>query len=777
MFYVAAALFLTLVTVMFVLIIRAQRKQALRAALTKKLLRIRLVRTHESEGFERELNLSEQLFGIITSMKGGTSLEAAVHHVGEEIHFYINVPEKAVSSVSRQVEGLFKDAVIEPAQEYNIFHEEGNHAGVYLAQKMHYSLPIRTYQDAKTDTFSPILNGLSKVNEVGDGVALQLMVRQAPDSYKKTIIAIINDLRKGKSFSEIASKRSISSKDLQTLFGPEKKDEHNQSIVDQESLRALEEKITKPLLQVNYRIVVSTPSPYQTNAILEGITASFSQFDAPLKNGFTIKKPKNLKRFLYTGAFRMFDEKQSMILNTQELASIFHLPGTTTLSANIGWVTSRQAAPPTNLPAQGTPIGITSYRSEGRTVYITPKDRNRHVYCIGQTGTGKSTLLINMAHDDIKKGRGVAVVDPHGDLVEAIAGLVPKEREQDVIVVDPAALQRPIGLNMLEHDVTKPEERTFIVNEIQSIFNKLFSQETMGPMFEQYMRNALLLLMEDMANEPATLMEVPRVFTDEEYRKRKLERIHNPVVIDFWTKEAMKVGGEASLANITPYITSKFNNFIANDYIRPMIGQEQSSFSFRKVMDENKILLVNLSKGKIGDINAGLLGMIVVGKLLMAALSRANVSEQERKEFNLYIDEFQNFTTDSIAIILSEARKYKLNLTVAHQFIAQLEEKIRDAVFGNVGSMIAFRVGARDAEFLESQFAPTFTQHDLMNISNYNAHAKLLINGEASTPFTIATVPSQTPDLHRTHDILQHSLDVYGRERNTVEQNILQRMK
>jgi hypothetical protein len=313
---------------------------------------------------------------------------------------------------------------------------------------------------------------------------------------------------------------------------------------------------------------------------------------------------------------------------------------------------------------------------------------------------------------------------------------------------------------------------------MQSIFNKLFPPETMGPMFEQYMRNALLLLMEDSVNEPATLIEVPRIFTDVEFRNKKLARIHNAVVIDFWQKEAVKAGGEASLANMTPYITSKFNNFISNDYMRPIIGQPKSAFAFREAMDQGKILLVNLSKGKIGDLNASLLGMIVVGKILMAALSRTDTADKSNlKDFCLYIDEFQNFATDSIATILSEARKYKLCLTVAHQFIAQLKEEIRDAVFGNVGTELVFRIGTQDAEFLVKQFEPVFTINDLVNIDNLNAHIRLLINGQTSKPFNIHIPFPPAGNGELAAHLKEYSRLKFGGDRTAVEADIHRRLR
>jgi type IV secretory pathway TraG/TraD family ATPase VirD4 len=468
-----------------------------------------------------------------------------------------------------------------------------------------------------------------------------------------------------------------------------------------------------------------------------------------------------------------------MILSSEEICSFFHLPIASTDTPKLKWLKSKEAPPPPNLPKEGLLIGESSFRGESKPVYILPEDRMRHIYLIGQTGTGKSTLLANMFIEDIKAGKGIAVIDPHGDLVENALSFIPKERIEDVIYFDPGDLEKPLGLNMLDYNFSKPEEKTFIVNEMQSIFNKLFSQETMGPMFEQYMRNALLLLMEDMPNEPATLIEVPRIFTDDEYRERKLLRISNPVVIDFWEKEAIKVGGEASLANMTPYITSKFNNFIANDYMRPIIGQAKSAFNFRQVMDEGKILLINLSKGKIGDINAGLLGMIFTGKILMAALSRVDTPQEQRRDFNLYIDEFQNFTTDSISTILSEARKYRLSLTIAHQFIAQLTEKIRDSIFGNVGSQIVFRVGVQDAEFLVKQFEPVFDMNDLTNIDNLNAYAKILINGETSKPFNIKILKTswQKGDPEWAKKIKEYSRLKYGMDKSQVEEEIYNRLR
>ena len=317
-----------------------------------------------------------------------------------------------------------------------------------------------------------------------------------------------------------------------------------------------------------------------------------------------------------------------------------------------------------------------------------------------------------MIAQDIKNGDGCCFIDPHGSDIQDILSYVPKERIDDVIYFDPAYTARPMGLNMLEYDPKYPEQKTFVVNELMGIFNKLFTKESMGPMFEQYFKNSAFLAMDD-PNNHATLLDITRILGNKEYRDSLCEKCKNPIIKEFWVN-AEKSTGDQSIANFVPYISSKFDNFISNDIMRPVVLQEKSSFNFREIMDNKKILLINLSKGRLGDINANLIGLLLVGKIQMAALSRVDMYGQKMNDFYLYIDEFQNVTTDSIASILSEARKYRLSLTVAHQYISQLEEKIRDAVFGNVGSMAIYRISSEDAKFVEPKFSPTFMATDIM---------------------------------------------------------------
>ncbi len=776
----AIVVILILLGVAFYFVWKHWRKQKLIKELEIQLFLIKIPQVKEENvDFKKEIALSEQLFGALSSLGEPFIFEAAVPYVGQEICFYAAVPGRFREVLARQVQALWSAAIVEPTGDYNIFNYAGAALGATVAQRERFVLPIATYEEAENDTFLSVLGGLARVNEVGEGAAIQVVARPAGKHFKKEVQTVLKSLKNGAKLSEVLSmKMDITVKDLVEGFRGTLEKNREPKAVDEEAVKVINAKLSKPLFEVNLRLVASAPSEMQASSLLDGLTAGLAQFDALNRNGFKVSVARNPRNLLHTFSFREFNPKEAMILTGAELASIFHLPTATTAIPRIKFLKSREAPPPPNLPKEGVLIGDSVFQGETREVRVADEDRGRHIYLIGQTGTGKSNLLMNMAVEDIARGKGIAVIDPHGDLVEDILGLVPPSRRDDTIVFEPGDLSRPLGLNMLEYDPARPEEKTSIVNELLSIFDKLYDLKTTGgPMFEQYMRNALLLLMEDAPQEPATLMEVQRVFADAAFRNRKLARIKNPVVLDFWEKEATKAGGEASLQNITPYITSKFNNFTANDYVRPIVGQVKSAFNFRNVMDDGKILLVNLAKGRLGDLNANLLGMIIVGKILMAALSRADIAQSSRRDFYLYIDEFQNFTTDSISIILSEARKYRLNLTVAHQFIAQLSEKIRDAVFGNVGSIIAFRVGAQDASTLVKQFTPVFTEQDLVNIDNFNAYVKLLVHGETTKPFNIRTRRAAKGAETAATALRQASAERYGRPREEVEAEIYKRLR
>jgi hypothetical protein len=396
------------------------------------------------------------------------------------------------------------------------------------------------------------------------------------------------------------------------------------------------------------------------------------------------------------------------------------------------------------------------------------------MYVIGQTGTGKSVFLKNMIIQDIQNGEGVCMIDPHGSDIQDILSYIPKERMEDLIYFDPSYIERPMGLNMLEYDVNYPEQKIFVINELLSIFNKLFDMKTAGgPMFEQYFRNSAGLVMEDPASG-STLLEIGRVLTDKPFRDMKLSHCKNPIIKQFW-ENAEKTTGESALANFVPYITNKFDVFISNDIMRPVVAQQISVLNFRDIMDKKKILLVNLSKGRLGDINSNLIGLLLVGKITMAALSRVDiVGKSEVNDFHLYIDEFQNVTTDSISTILSEARKYRLSLNVAHQYIEQLDEGIKNAIFGNVGTIISFRVGVPDANFLQHEFAPTFNEQDLANIERFHVYIKTIVDNEPVPAFSMSLMKDMESVQARMNPklaemIKQLSRLKYGKERDIIE--------
>jgi len=790
-------------------VLRSKSRGRLTRALNMSLFLITLpkkAKREEGEAPKSEkeiVSVMEQLYASLSNIRetkdtfiyGQPHLvfEIATPQVGEEISFYMAVPRGYEDVVEKQIHGFYSEAAIERSEDYNIFNPEGVAAGSYLKLARSYVLPFKTYQNLETDPLNEVTNTLSKLAEKGEGAAVQIIVQPAPSrQWSELGLKIAQEMQQGKNYqmAKIKASRGWLRRTLgyfgEALKGsPQTKGEAGQltgaearptlTPLQEEVIKALESKAGKVGFNTNLRLLVSADNQQRAEQILGHLESAFVQFNAPNLNqlkSFRLKKGRGLKKLVYQFSFRLFNPRHKALLNTEELTSLFHFPTRTIETPKVKFLKAEPAAPPANLPKEGVVLGKNLYRGMETVVRLQADDRRRHLYTVGQTGTGKSVFLSNLIVQDIKNGQGVGVLDPHGDLIEGILGLIPKERAEDVIVLDPANLERPLGLNMLEYDPRYPEQKTFVVNELINIFDKLYDlRQTGGPMFEQYTRNALLLLMDDPTKK-FTLMEVPKVLADKEFREELLVRCQNPVVKDFWQKEAEKAGGEAALQNIVPYITSKFNVFIANDYMRPIIGQSESTINFRQIMDEKKILLANLSKGRLGDINSSLLGLIITGKLLMSAFSRVELPEEERRDFYLYMDEFQNFTTDSIATILSEARKYRLSLIIAHQFIGQLEDKIREAVFGNVGSLVSFRVGADDAEFLVKQFEPVFGANDLINIDNFNAYIKLMINNETSKPFNLLTERPEEGKPAVAQAIRELARLKYGREKALVEKEI-----
>jgi hypothetical protein len=546
--------------------------------------------------------------------------------------------------------------------------------------------------------------------------------------------------------------------------------------VDQNAAEKIGEKIKSTIMKANIRVIASGATTERAESILAEIESSFNQFSEAASNSFFFEKLEgnNLKKLFHDFSYRTFSSDKILPMNLKELASVFHFPVGISSQPQLKEAKAGIAPAPLEMGNEGIILGINSYREKDTLIHMAREDRMRHFYVIGQTGTGKTNILLNMITQDIKNGDGCCYIDPHGTDIQTILSRIPKERIDDVIYFDPAYTARPMGLNMLEYDPKYPEQKTFVVNEMMGIFNKLFDMKVGGgPMFEQYFRNSAFLVMED-PDSGSTLLEITRVLGDKEFRDAKLAKCKNPIIKQFWVS-AEQTTGDQSLANFVPYISSKFDNFISNDIMRPVVLQQNSVFNFRKIMDEKKILLVNLSKGRLGDINANLIGLVLVGKIQMAALSRVDMFGKPMNDFYLYIDEFQNVTTDSISSILSEARKYRLSLNIAHQYIAQLEESIKNAVFGNVGSMAVFRVGTEDATFLEPKFKPQFTAQDITKLDNRDAYVSMLVKGQPIKPFNLRTLDAEKGNPEIVDSLKELSYVKYGRDRAEVEAEIMAR--
>lgn len=717
------------------------------------------------------------------------SLEIANSNFSQEIVFYVAVPTARKGLFEKQILSIFHNAKIgEMPDDYNIFNEAGHTAGAVAALAKNPIYPLKTYESFMHDPLNVILSGFSKVNRDGEGAAIQLIWSPAGEKYVKRYKTALEKYQKGTPLKEaIDIPDSLPGEIFHTLkdaFTSKKPDDKNEEKkpepIDGVVVEEIKRKIGAPIVRCNLRLLASSATEAEAEEILNSLKSSFNQFENTLGNTLKWQKAEkgDLRKLVKNFSFRLFDETAAMPLNLREITSLIHFH-TKALSASEGLRQTRSATAPAPLDTakDGILLGTNNHRNVPTEIRIGEDDRLRHFYCVGQTGTGKTTLLKEMIIQDMRMGHGVCMIDPHGSDIQDVLANVPKERFEDVIYFDPGYTERPMALNMLEFDERFPEQKTFVVNELFSIFRKLYGNvpESMGPAFEQYFRNSALLVMEDPASGN-TLVDMSRVLSDKAYRELKLSRCQNPLVKQFWVN-AEKTTGEQGLANYVQYVTNKFDIFLANEIMRPVIAQEKSSFNFREIMDNKKILLVNLSKGRLGDINANLIGLILVGKILMAALSRTDSFGKDLPPFYLYIDEFQNITTDSISTILSEARKYKLSLIIAHQFIAQLEEGIKNSVFGNVGSMCAFRVGAEDAEILEKQFAPSFVANDLMNIDNYNAYLRLLVSGKPAKPFNIKVPPPFEGDLAQVEKLKELSYTKYGKPRAEIENLVLQKYK
>lgn len=760
---------------------------------------------------KNSIGIAEQLYTTLSGIsqenwfwqpKDYISFEIAC--TDKKISFYINCPKHLQDLIEKQIQAQYPHAFIEQIPGYNPFPKIGEMEAAELQLNKSYVYPFRTYKNMETDPLNALTNAMSKLTEQ-DGAAIQIILYPAGTSWQMRPRHMALEIQQGKNPNVVAQSatsrfaREIGGGLKDSVIGSTKLSESqlqqrsdlsgrysaiNLTPMQQDMVKRFEEKASRPGFYTNIRVITASEIPGAARLHLQNLTASFLEYNMAPFNGFRIKKrPKKkiVKDYIFR-IYRRFGRK--MILNTEELTSLWHLPTPLLETPNIKWLLSKKAPAPINLANEGLLLGRNIYRGVETKIHIAKEDRRRHMYILGRTGVGKTEVMKYMAAQDIVNGEGLCIIDPHGDFIEDVLPHVPKSRAEDVILFDPFDTERPMGLNMLE--ITRDEQKDFAVQEMISIFYKLVTDPAMlGPMFEHNMRNAMLTLMAD-SEHPGTLVEIPRIFTDTEFQKYKVSKLNDPVVRAFWEQEMAKTS-DFHKSEMLGYLVSKVGRFVENSMMRNIVGQAKSSFNFREVMDSGKILLVNLAKGKVGEMNAKLLGLIIVSKIQMAALSRADQPESERRDFYLYVDEFQNFITDAFSSILSEARKYKLNLIIAHQFLAQLSQgagahgaastDLRDAVFGNTGSMMSFRIGVEDSEIMAKEFAPTFNEFDLLNIDRYNAFVKLMVQGTASKPFNMATypLPKATTEQKQTADaIRQLSRLKFGRPRAEVEMEILE---
>jgi hypothetical protein len=715
---------------------------------------------------EVEIGVAEKMFANLSGIGGGgkgflskfltvkNSISFEIVGLPESIRFYIYCPRNLATWVEKQVLGSYQDADFHEVPEHNIFKAGGKvaFAEFELSDDAYY--PLKTYESFEGDPLANVTSSLSNIAE-GEGVVIQLVISPAGSGWQKS----------GRKFVTRVEENNAD---------PEKK----RIGVGDEQLKEISRKCSKPGFNTALRVVAVAPDEGTAKMHLDNVTGAFDQFtNAGMNNLEKVKISNFSKRdFMNDFIYRHPSMDTGLLLSVEELASIYHFPNEEVKTPHINWLLAKEAPADAMVPTSGTWLGTAKFRGRKKDIYIQSEDRMRHTYVIGQTGAGKSFVLQSMAIQDAYNGNGFAVIDPHGSMAEFVLERIPQERAEDVIYFNPSDFERPLGFNIMDYYSEQDKHR--VVNGFLGLLTKMFDpkgQGITGPRFEQAVRNAMLTV---MSEKGSTLIEVVRVITDEEWMKEKwLPIIEDDVVKRYWTDQ-MAQTSDFHKSEILGYIVSKFDRFVTNVAMRNIIGQSESSFDVRDVMDEGKILIVNLSKGLIGEENAQFLGLLLVPKILSAALSREDMAEDKRNDFYLYVDEFQNFATPDFAQILSEARKYRLSLNVGNQYIGQMTDEVKDAVFGNVGTLVTMRVGPDDGEYLKTQYEPVFTATDLINQPNIHACVKLLVDGKYPPPFSMDTFydKSRYPKSEKiANSIKRISRLRYGRDKEAVESEIRQR--
>lgn len=806
--YVMAGIFAFLVFMIVLVTVsinRSRRKKFLERGLKMVPMLIHLPpRTDDIQGggrderdvLEEALSQAQVMYSIIASTiekKNKTKIHGQ-KHVSFEIvakdgliKYYAVVPAVMTDVVRQAIISTYPTAKVEETRRENIFSREGKIGGVAggeLSLKTDFVYPIATYKDTRSDASAAILNAMAVMRD-DEGVGVQVMVRPVNDGWKNIAKDRIKNLREGNNKKTGSS--AISSLAHDVIVAPWRvPDEHEKSEnapkvlsnLEQEEIARIEEKTKYPAFETLIRIVASSKTLSRSEAILAGVVTAFSQFDLPSSNGFRFDSAKDARKLAVDYITRDFPlKKRNCLLNSVELTSIFHLPAQNAIpTSKVERQLIKQVEGPAKLVDNGILLGVNEFRGEKKEIRLSQDDRRRHTYVVGATGMGKSVFLGNLAYQDMMDGKGFAFIDPHGDVVEDILSKVPQERIDDVIYFNPGDLENPIGMNMFEYETN--DQKDFIVQEGINMLYSLYDPEhsgIFGPRGEHMFRNAALLLMSDPNG--ATFIDIPKCFIDPEFVKSKLKYVTDRSVYDYWTREFPASQRSNDAGEVTTWFVSKWGPFLSNTMMKNILGQTKSGFNIRDVMDNNKILLVNLSKGKMGEMNSKLLGMIFVMKFQTAAMSRVDLPEAERKDFCLFVDEFQNFSTESFESILSEARKFRLNLVVANQFVTQLTDKIREGILGNVGTIISGRLGVTDAELLEKVYSPVFNAEDLHKLPNHHAVATVMMYGMPSSPFTMSLLPPMgdgKPEV--LENLKRYSATKYGKPASLVAQEIEQRM-
>lgn len=809
--YISILILLALAVFVAILIIR--KKSDYKRSLNMTFLRV-LIPKKESDSDEKketihdfkwQISLMEHLLASLKALQSSgwktrflwadyISFEYLA--VEKQIHFYMVVPKKVKNLVEKQVTSYYPDAIVDEVLEYNIFANKKIVKATELKLKKEYYLPIKTYQKLESDPINNITNAFSKLwaNETS---VVQILLKPIEDKWQEKVEKVQKQLKKAFKWFSLNPIRMLASLvDLFNVQDNKKDSSWDKKDDEQEKETLMKEKGKKTWYEVVIRALASWDDNYIVDAQLKNIVTAFSQFTQPWFNSIVKNKTKPEATVIHDFIFRYFKpvflQSRRMILNVEEISSLFHFPHAKyNKTPEIKWQNYKLVKAPVGLATEWIILWYNYFRWVKTEIKLANEDRFRHFYIIGQTGTGKSSFFQVMARQDLKNGKWIAVMDPHGDLATDLFPYIPRERADDVVYFNPADLTRPMWLNLLE--ASSEDEKQTVTQDSMNIMLKLFGNEIFGPRIQDYFRNGVLTLMDYPWGWAIT--DLIRLFTDDDFQKERVNTIKNPIVKWWWTYTFAKMWDREKWEMI-PFWAAKFGWFVTNTLMRNIIGQVKSSFDVYDMMQTNKIFLINLSKWVLWDVNANLLGLIIVSKIQIAAMRRQLIEDKKKRtDFFLYIDEFQNFITDSMESILSEARKYRLGMIMAHQYTGQLTKSdaltksntnLKDAIFGNVGSMFSFKIWPEDAEIIGKQFAPQFSDQDLINLDTFKWVAKIS-NGWISTnafsmnivnPYIESADNSffEKPDHNLSKAYKELSRLKYGRDREFVEKEIIFRI-